>query len=611
MKLSTVIVCSLAAAYTGVSWAQTRIDLRTQGKSIDFSSASMTRPSRTGTQLTATCQIGETFLKTDAAPGANWYVCLAGNLWTAQGIALNAAAPSAGQALIWSGSQWSATTLPVLSLFGRTGAVTAQTGDYTFLQIAGTVGSGQLPAAAGDLTGALSTPTVAKLQNRPVSSGIPSAGQVLTWTGSQWAPANAAGGVTSVFGRTGAVAAQAGDYAAAQVTNAVDKTAANSYTAGARQSFISNTTTAGLQVTPATLPATALAGDVALDSGDSNKLKYYNGASWVSMAPTVTPGNYAAFFGNQTAVVIPGVSHQLGTANLLVQCYDTATPANLIEPSGITVDPNSYNVTIAFPVSQSGRCVINGYNGGGSGGSGGGAGMAAQLGDFAATRTSPGTLTIGANCSPSSPCNTRFGNQVYTITNSSAVTITDPNGTGAAYLYVDWMGTLTVGSSMALSCAGHCTVASGVSAFPANSIPLYTWTASGGSWDLTGATDRRGWLASMTLVSGTGMVTVQSGGQTTVAVDSAVVPTFLTSTATLAFPLIAAGTCSADLTFSLTGANPGDAVSPGWPSGLAPGLNGLMRVSAPGVVAVRLCADATASVHPASASFTATVVRSF
>ena len=45
------------------------------------------------------------------------------------------------------------------------------------------------------------------------------------------------GGVQTIFGRSGAVAAQSGDYTASQVTNAADKTGPNSYAAGARQTF--------------------------------------------------------------------------------------------------------------------------------------------------------------------------------------------------------------------------------------------------------------------------------------------------------------------------------------------------------------------------------------
>ncbi|MCS7065928.1 MAG: hypothetical protein NZL85_06570, partial [Fimbriimonadales bacterium] len=43
--------------------------------------------------------------------------------------------------------------------------------------------------AGGDLSGSYPTPTVVRLQGRAVSSAVPTAGQVLKWDGSQWAPA--------------------------------------------------------------------------------------------------------------------------------------------------------------------------------------------------------------------------------------------------------------------------------------------------------------------------------------------------------------------------------------------------------------------------------------
>ena len=67
----------MAAAMSGAARGQTQIDLRTQGKNIDFSSAARTRPSKTGTLVPAVCTIGETFVKTDAAAGKNLYVCTA------------------------------------------------------------------------------------------------------------------------------------------------------------------------------------------------------------------------------------------------------------------------------------------------------------------------------------------------------------------------------------------------------------------------------------------------------------------------------------------------------------------------------------------------------
>ena len=41
----------MAAAMIGAARGQTQIDLRTQGKNIDFSSAARTRPSKTGTSV--------------------------------------------------------------------------------------------------------------------------------------------------------------------------------------------------------------------------------------------------------------------------------------------------------------------------------------------------------------------------------------------------------------------------------------------------------------------------------------------------------------------------------------------------------------------------------
>ncbi len=247
---------------------QTQIDLRTQGKNVDFSTAASTRPSKTGTSLPAACAIGETFLKTDAAAGKNLYVCTALSVWTVQGAEvpsvtgksnqilsndgtslqwqplggdisgppgalavtalsgrkLSGAVPLDGQFLKWNGAlqQWEATTLAgVLSVFGRSGAIAAQTGDYSFPQIGGTIAGSQLPAAAGDLSGALPGPTVIKIQSRPISATTPLTGQVLGWDGAQWTPQTAVGGVTNVFGRNGLVTAQTGDYSFGQISGTV------------------------------------------------------------------------------------------------------------------------------------------------------------------------------------------------------------------------------------------------------------------------------------------------------------------------------------------------------------------------------------------------------
>jgi len=75
------------------SLAQTKVDLRTQSKSVDFSAASLTKPVRTGTALPATCSPVEMFYLSNATPGYNLYYCTASNVWTPAG----ASAPNFSQ----------------------------------------------------------------------------------------------------------------------------------------------------------------------------------------------------------------------------------------------------------------------------------------------------------------------------------------------------------------------------------------------------------------------------------------------------------------------------------------------------------------------------------
>ncbi|MBZ5545088.1 MAG: hypothetical protein LAO07_15635 [Acidobacteriia bacterium] len=483
MKFHKLAVGGTLAVIAAIpAFAQTRVDLRTQAKSVDFSAAGSTKPSKLGTDLPQACSLGETFLKTDAQPGNNLYVCTSANVWSVQGsqvvpnyaapftaaatvtvpgtthklnsanlmvqvyddrtpawlvepdyvlinpatydVTVSFAAPQSGMLVLSAAGGSSPAGLvggAVSSVFGRTGAVNAQAGDYAFDQIGGAVVGAQLPAAGGDLAGTLITATVTGLRNRPVSGAAPGAGQALAWNGTsgQWEP------------------------------------------------------------------------------------------------QTVATGS-------------------------------------------------------------------------------GGAGMASQLGDFLATRTSGTTLVVGSNCSAATPCNVRIGGVVYSITNSATVNLS--SGTGMAYIYLDFAGNLTVGHNLALSCSSGCAAASGVTAFPANSIPLFTWSATSNTWDPTG-TDRRAFLSTKSLSAGAGIVTIEAGPQTQIAVDSATVPTYLTASATLDFPNIVFETCS-ELTLSLPGAAIGDAITPGWPGSLEAGLIGMMRVSAANTVAVRLCNFSVAALNP-------------
>jgi hypothetical protein len=61
--------------------AQTQVDLRTQSKSVDFSTAPSTKPMQTGAVLPAVCSIGQQFFNTAAPAGQNLYGCPATNTW--------------------------------------------------------------------------------------------------------------------------------------------------------------------------------------------------------------------------------------------------------------------------------------------------------------------------------------------------------------------------------------------------------------------------------------------------------------------------------------------------------------------------------------------------
>lgn len=154
------------------------------------------------------------------------------------------------------------------------------------------------------------------------------------------------------------------------------------------------------------------------------------------------------------------------------------------------------------------------------GGGGGGASMAAQLGDFAVSQTSGTVLTVGPNCSFTTPCNVRIGALAYTLTNP--ITVTLSSGTGNVYIYFASTGALTVGHNMIVSCSGSCTAPPGITAFPADAVPLYTWHATSGAWDATG-TDQRAFLSSKNVIPGAGLMATELAGQTTIAADPSII----------------------------------------------------------------------------------------
>ena len=100
--------------------------------------------------------------------------------------------PVTNNVLTWDGVNWVPEVSLIESVFGRTGVITAQEGDYDIDQL-------------GDVDTTTSAPNI---------------DDVLSWDGSNWVPVDistSGGAVTSVFGRTGAVTAQENDYRITQL----------------------------------------------------------------------------------------------------------------------------------------------------------------------------------------------------------------------------------------------------------------------------------------------------------------------------------------------------------------------------------------------------------
>jgi len=149
------------------------------------------------------------------------------------------------------------------------------------------------------------------------------------------------------------------------------------------------------------------------------------------------------------------------------------------------------------------------------------ASTASQLGDFAVTAINTTTLTIGAGCNTSTPCAVRFGGLVYSF--GSGATATISSGSGLALIYISSTGALTVGHNLTASCSSGCVAVSGVTAFPSDAIPLFTWSATGGAWNSNGGADQRAFLSAKSVTAGVGITSTEISGKTQLSADTSVI----------------------------------------------------------------------------------------
>ncbi|MEM7373192.1 MAG: tail fiber domain-containing protein, partial [Bacteroidota bacterium] len=105
-----------------------------------------------------------------------------------QGRAISTATPATGEVLKWSGTEWepaadSGTTYTAGAGISIVGTQISNTGDTDASDdITNTT------TAGGDLSGTYPNPTVNALQGRAVSTSVPSSGEILKWSGTEWEP---------------------------------------------------------------------------------------------------------------------------------------------------------------------------------------------------------------------------------------------------------------------------------------------------------------------------------------------------------------------------------------------------------------------------------------
>ena len=175
------------------------------------------------------------------------------------------------------------------------------------------------------------------------------------------------------------------------------------------------------------------------------------------------------------------------------------------------------------------------------------------LADFDVKRIGNTELAIGPGCSAAKPCNFRLGSSVAALSTPATVSITSAASTSNAFIYIDERNILVVGhgAGLTLSCSPGCEVVSGITAFPADSLPLARWgaTTTVGQWDSIG--ELRAASAHHDLIkAGDGLVaSMDLFGVKSISVDSAQVPRYLTGSG------VPAGACQTGRDYYLNTAN--------------------------------------------------------
>lgn len=381
-----------------------------------------------------------------------------------------------------------------------------------------------------------------------------------------------------------------------------------------------------IQINAGTLPGTPTTGTLAIDSGDSNKLKYWNGSAWQVAgggASGSAGGDLSGTYPNPTIATVGGAS----ASSIATATTATNNAVSTNTASRIVIRDSSGNFAAGQITASSviglGHIQINAASLPGSPTTGTVAvdsadgnklkwwnGSAWQLagglsGTVAIANGGTGQTTASAALNALLPSQSG---------NSGKVLKTD--GTNAT-----WQDDATGGGGGGGGIAGPFGSASlNFGSIDDGATAELTFTLSGAA---VGDRVAPSWpssldagLVGMMFVSATNTVTVRLLNLSGAAINpasmtfgaQAIQNSYLTGSASLNFGSIDDG-ATASLTFTVTGATTGDALAPAWPSGLDAGLLGTMYVSAADTVTVRLLNLSGAAINPSSMTFGAQVFQ--
>ena len=463
MKSNMWIAAVFAAGMMQCVHGQTLIDLGRQTRNIDFSKSAGTKPFQTGTALPLNCSPGSVFFKLDAQAGQNLYACTATGTWTLEGAT------------------------PITSIFGRTGAITPQTGDYSFSQIAGTVSLSQGGTGAATAAAARSNLGAAALLHTHTLTDVD--------------------GVSGKQGSSALLQAFGG--------------------------------------------GTVNANDCARFDAGGNVVS--TGAPCVS-----SMANSGQSFTAATTVTI---AHNANTWNPLVECFDNAAAPAQVEYNSLAIlDANSVRITFAGP--QSGKCVVN-TAGGGNGG----------------TVTNAGTLSNGLPVVGNGGADIRTAQLGVAAFLASALS-------GNGLTLATTTGSLTAGNCAKADAAGNLVDAGA----PCGTGAGGTVSASVGIVGDGSAGNPLRINTAAVVEKLSGSISWQPGGGS-----------------------LAAGTCAVT-SMTVPGAALGDAVAPGWPLAVfQTGANhlvwGEMFPSAPDTVMIKVCNAAASAISFQNETYKAMVLQ--